>query len=47
MNESYSIKLVKPNKFEIKYKKISKEIESEDAGVWVCILNTLKLKNKG
>jgi len=38
----FNVKLTKPNRFEVKFKKFTKDIESEDAGVWVCILNSIK-----
>ena len=45
LHSEFEIKQLKPHRFEIKFKKFCKDIESEDAGVWVCILNELKKKN--
>lgn len=47
LDQSYKIEIAKHNKFTIKDKKGgTKTILSDDAGVWVCILNTLKNQTK-
>jgi hypothetical protein len=46
LNEEFIINQIKPNKFELKFRKCLREIESDVSEFWVCGLNNFKNQNK-